>query len=149
MFQGGGIEGHALIFFCESTKITDTCLAAINRRMLKLTKKRYPHPRTKEKPQWDGRRDAIMIKSSPLTVGWVTHKLENSNIKEVIKVMSSAYNLWFAWISGKETWNPQGIWFWSPAVLDSRTYTALGETGTPHLEVTNKTLCTPGPMENK
>ena len=42
-----------------------------------------PHPKTKEKPQRDGRRGAITIKSNPITAGWVTHKLENTYTTEV------------------------------------------------------------------
>ena len=37
-----------------------------------------------KKPQQDGRRGAITIKSNPIPVGWVTHRLENDNVKEVL-----------------------------------------------------------------
>ena len=46
-----------------------------------------------------------MIKSNPITVGWVIHNLENSNIKEVLKVMNSGLGF-PVWISGKGAWNP-------------------------------------------
>ena len=38
-------------------------------------------PKTKKLKQ-DGRRDAIMIKSNPITFWWVSHKLEHNNTKE-------------------------------------------------------------------
>ena len=47
-------------------------------------KKDTLHPKTKKKPQRDGRRGAIMIKSNPIPAGWVTHKLENNYITEVL-----------------------------------------------------------------
>ena len=40
--QGGGVEGHVLIFSCENSKITTHCWTTIDRRMLDPTKKRYP-----------------------------------------------------------------------------------------------------------
>ena len=46
--QDGGVEGHALISFCERTKITTSCWTIINRRMLEPTKKRYPMSKDKE-----------------------------------------------------------------------------------------------------
>ena len=46
-------------------------------------KKDTQHPKTKEEPQWDGRRGAITITSIPITAGWVTHKLENTYTTEV------------------------------------------------------------------
>ena len=55
-----------------------SCWTIIDRKTLELTKKDTPHPKTKEKPQWDGRRGAITIKSNPVTAGWVTHRLENT-----------------------------------------------------------------------
>ena len=36
-----------------------SCWATIDRRMLEPTKKANPHPKTREKLQWDGRRGAI------------------------------------------------------------------------------------------
>ena len=50
-------------------------------------KKDSPHPKTKKKPQQDGKRGAITIKSNPIPTGWVTHKLENSNTKEVLALL--------------------------------------------------------------
>ena len=38
----GGLEGHAVIFCCENSKIATCCWKTINRRMLDPTKKR-PH----------------------------------------------------------------------------------------------------------
>ena len=91
--QDGGVEGHVLISSCNSTKITTTYWTAINRRTLEPTKlKDIPHPKTKEKPQQDGERGAIMIKSNPIPAVWATHKLENSNTKEVLSL------LWRLWV---------------------------------------------------
>ena len=42
-----------------------------------LTSAPYP----KEKPQPDGRRGAIIIKSNPILSEWVTTKVENTNTK--------------------------------------------------------------------
>ena len=52
--------------------------------MLEATKKDILHPKTKKKPQQDGRRDAIVIKSNPIPIGWATHKLENNYMAEVL-----------------------------------------------------------------
>ena len=41
-----------------------------------------PCPRTKEKPQQNGRRGTITIKPNP--AGLVTHKLENNNGREAL-----------------------------------------------------------------
>ena len=60
-----------------------SCWTIIDRKTLELTKKDTPHPKTKEKPQWDGRRGAITVKSNPITAGWVTHRLENTYTTEV------------------------------------------------------------------
>ena len=46
--QDGGVEGHALISFCERTKIITTFWTTINRRMLESTKNKYPTSKDKE-----------------------------------------------------------------------------------------------------
>ena len=81
--QHGGVEGCALTPSCENTRIKTSCWTIIDRKTLELTKKDTPHPKTEEKPQWDGRRDAITVKSNPITAGWVTQRLENTYTKEV------------------------------------------------------------------
>ena len=81
--EDGRVEGHALTPSGESTRITTDCWTIINRKTLELTREHIPHPKTKEKPQWDGRRGTITIKSNPITAGWVTHKLENTYTTEV------------------------------------------------------------------
>ena len=53
--------------------------------MLEPIKKWYPCQKTK-KPQWDGRRGTIMIKSNPIPTGWVTHRPKNNNAKEVLEL---------------------------------------------------------------
>ena len=83
LVQDGGVEGCALTPSHESTEITANCWTIVDRKTLELTKKDTPHPKTKEKPQWDGRKGAITIKSDPITSGWVTHKLENTYTTEV------------------------------------------------------------------
>ena len=81
-----------------------------------------------------------MIKSNPITTGWVTHKLENNNTK----VLALFWRFWIrvfqAWGFKKGTGNPQGIWPWRPAGFDYNTSTGLGETETPVLEWKYKTL---------
>ena len=47
-------------------------------------KKDTPHPKTKKKSQQDSRRGTIMIKLEPIPTGWVTHRLEINNTKEVL-----------------------------------------------------------------
>ena len=76
--EDGRVEGRALTPSCESTGIPNNYWTNINRKTLELTKIDTPHPKTKEKPQWDSRRGAITIKSNPITTGGVTHKLENN-----------------------------------------------------------------------
>ena len=74
----GRVEGHVLTPSCKSTRITADCWTIIYRKTLEITKKDTLQPKTKERPQWDGRRGTITIKSNPITTGWVTHKLENN-----------------------------------------------------------------------
>ena len=81
--QDGGVEGCALTPSCENTRITTSCWTIIDRKTLELTKKDTPHRKTKEKPQWDGRRGTIRVKSNPITGGWVTHRLVNTYTTEV------------------------------------------------------------------
>ena len=83
LVQDGRTEGCALTSSCKSTGITTNCWTVIDRKTLELTKKDTPHPKTKERPQWDGRTGATTIKANPITSGWGTHKLENTNTTEV------------------------------------------------------------------
>ena len=46
-----------------------------------------PHPKTKKKPQRDGRRGTRMIKSNLIPATWATHKLENSQTKDVLPLL--------------------------------------------------------------
>ena len=52
-----------------------------------IPKKDTPCPKTKKKPQQDGRRSTIMIKSNPIPTRLVTYKLENNNNKEVLPLL--------------------------------------------------------------
>ena len=56
----------------------------IDKRKLEPTKKDTLHPKTERKPQWDGTRGTIVIKSNAIPAGWATHKLENNYITEVL-----------------------------------------------------------------
>ena len=83
LVQDGVGEWRALTPSCENTGITTNWWTIIKRKTLELTKRDTPHPKTKEKPQWDGRRGTITIKSNPITAGCVTQKLENTYTTEV------------------------------------------------------------------
>ena len=50
----------------------------LTRRHWNPSKKDKPRPKTKNKPQRDGRKGTIMIKTNPIPTGCMTHKLENS-----------------------------------------------------------------------
>ena len=148
LVQDGRVEGHALTPSCESTGITTNCWTIINSKTLELTKKHAPHPNTKEKPQWDGRRGTITIKSNPITTGWVTQKLEKNCTTEVHPLE------WSFWAphqasqpggSSNGRGNSQRIRLWWPAGFDGRTLTGLEETKTLLLEGTHKVVCTSGP----
>ena len=58
---------------------------------LSKKKKKIPHVQRQRgshrKPQQDGRKGTITIKSSPIPAGWVNHKLENNNTKEVLPLL--------------------------------------------------------------
>ena len=144
--QDDRVEGPALIFSCQSTKIATSYWTTISRKTLEPTNNDTPCPRTKEKPQQNGRRGTITIKSNP--VGSVTYKLENNNAKEVLtqlwKVLGPTWGTPARW-SGQGTGNLQGIWFWRPVAFDYRISTRLGKPETLLSEGTNKTLCTQGP----
>ena len=53
-----------------------------NKKMLEPTKKENLHPKTKKKPQQDGKRGATTIKSNRIPATWATHKLENNYTTE-------------------------------------------------------------------
>ena len=72
LVQDGGEEGCALTSSCESTEIT-TIEQSLTGRCWHTHKKDTPHPKSKEKPQWDGRRGAVMIKSRPSLDGRPRH----------------------------------------------------------------------------
>ena len=64
------------------------------------------HLKTKQKPQWDVRRGAIMVKSNLLPDRWMTHKQKNNNTKEVLPLL---WKLWAPWPGDlvKRQWIPQ------------------------------------------
>ena len=99
LVHDGGVEGRALTPSCESTGITTNCWPIIDRKTLELTKKDTSHPKTKEKPQWDGKRGSVTIKENPITAGWVTQTREHLYHKSpptAVKVLSP--------MSGSPTW---------------------------------------------
>ena len=99
-----------LIFSCQSTKITTSFWTTIDRMTLEPTKKDTLHPRTKEKPQQNGRRGTITIKSNPMPARWVIHKLKSNNTFSYccegpwphIRLPTMRFQ--------PREWNPQGIW---------------------------------------
>ena len=68
--------------------------------------------RPEKKPQWDSRRSAIAIKSNPIPTEWASHKLENSNTEEILRLLWRFWAPWQAFQLGDLTKNgdPQGIW---------------------------------------
>ena len=85
LVQDGVVEGCVLISSYKSTRITASCSTANDRRTLEPTKKDTPHPNRKKRSQWVGKMvgGTVTIKSNPVSARWVTHRLENSNTKEV------------------------------------------------------------------
>ena len=116
MVQDGGVEVHALTPSFESTRITTNCWTVIDRKTLELTKKVTPRAKTKEKPQWDGRRGTITIKSHLITAGRVTHKLENTYTTEIHPLE------WRFWA----TLPNLGVWQWEEEFLENQTLKASG-----------------------
>ena len=140
LVQDGRVEGHALTPSCESTGITTNCWTIIDKKTLELTKKDTPHPKTKEKPQWDGRRGAITVKSNPITAGWVIHKLANTYTTEVHPL---EWSFWAPCQASQPGVQQQEEEFLENQTLrlagfDCRTSTGLGKTETPLLEGTHK-----------
>ena len=116
--QDGGVEGLALTPSCKNTRMTTNCWTIINRKTLELTKKDTPHPKTKEKPQWDGRRRAITVKSNSITAGWVTHRLENIYTTEVHPLE------WRFWAPCQVS--TLGVWQWQEEFLENQTLKPSG-----------------------
>ena len=145
--EDGGVKGHALTPSYESTRTTTNCRTIIDKKTLELTKKDTPHPKTKEKPQWDGRRGAITIKSNPITAGWVTHKLENAYTTEVHPLEwseDSEPHVRPPNLGVQQREEEFLLRLWRLAGFDCRTSTWLGEIETSLLEGTHKVLCTSG-----
>ena len=118
MVQDGGVKGCAFTPSCKNTGITTNCWTVIDRKTLELTKKDTPHPKTKEKPQWDGRRGAITIKSNPITARWVTHKLENTYTTEV---HSLEWRFWARYQASKSR-----VQQWEEEFLENQTLKVSG-----------------------
>ena len=113
--------------------------------MLKPTKKKDTLSlKTKKKPQWDGKRGAIMIKSNPIPAWWVTHRLENNNTKEILPL------LWRFWTPCKAS-QPGNLTngLGRPMGFDYKSSKGLRETEIPGLEGTNRILHAPRPRREE
>ena len=53
------------LIFCENSKTATNCWTTMNQKKLEPTKKRYPHPRTKKKPQQDSMRGKTVFRIKP------------------------------------------------------------------------------------
>ena len=85
LLPDGRVEGHALTSSCESKKpAVEQPLAG---GCWNPPKKDTPHANTEKKPQQDGKREAVTIKSSPKSIGWVTHRWEKNNTKEILALL--------------------------------------------------------------
>ena len=83
---------------------------------MELTKNDTPHPKTKEKPQWEDGRGAITVKSNPITAVWVTEKLENTYTTEVHSLE------WRFW-APRQT-SQTGGWQWEEEFQENQTLKA-------------------------
>ena len=146
--QYGRLEGCVLMSSCENTKITTNWWITVDKRMLELTKKKKKKGNLMskdKKPQWDGWKGTITIKSNPIPTGLATHSWRTiipkkfSHCCEGLEPHIRLPNL----ETQKRTRNPQGIWPWRPVGFDYMTSTGLGETEALVLEDTNKTLYAP------
>ena len=81
--QDDGVEGFELTSSQENIKITIICWRTTDKKDWNLPKKGILHPKTKKQPQWDSRRD-LWYNQILLSFRWVTHKLENNCITEVL-----------------------------------------------------------------
>ena len=110
-------------------------------------KKDTPHPRTKEKPQWNSRWGTITIKSNPIPSVWETHNLENNDIEEVLALLwrfSAPHQAFQPGDAAKGLGMPRESDFEGQWDLITGLPTGLGETEMPLLTDINKTLYTPG-----
>ena len=73
--QDGRVEGRALIFSSENSKIATNHWTTIDRRMLDSTKKDTPHPRAKEKPQQGG---SVQFSHSVVSNSLRPHELQHA-----------------------------------------------------------------------
>ena len=110
-------------------------------------KKDTSYPKTKKKPQQDGGRDTIKIKSNLLPAVWVTHKLENYTTKEVLPFLGRFQTPH----QGSQPGDPtMGLGIPSKSDLEDQWELTIGlpqDWGkqTPVLDGTNKILCAPRP----
>ena len=76
------MRAHPLLMKTPKSQLT--AKQPLTKKTLEPTKKDTLHPKTKKKPQQDGRRGAIVIKSNPVPARWANHKLEDNYTTEVI-----------------------------------------------------------------
>ena len=70
LVQDGRAEERVLLSSFEIAKITTTYRTTVHRRVPEHTKRKdSPCPKTKKKPQQDGSRSTITIKSNPIPAG--------------------------------------------------------------------------------
>ena len=86
MREDGRVGECVFISSCKSTKIATSCWTTMDRRTPEPPKKWYSMSKTK-RPVVRWQSSTITIKWNPITAGWVTHKLENNNTKEVLPLL--------------------------------------------------------------
>ena len=135
---------HERVFWEYKKVIELTAEQSSKERHWNSPKKGTPHPKTKEKPQWDSRRGTITIKikshnhwvGDSQTGEQLYHRNPPTGVK-VLSLMSGSPT----WGSSNERRNSQRIRHWRLLGFDWRTLTGLGETETPLLKGTHKVVC--------
>ena len=145
LVQDGGVEGHVLISSCESTKITTSRLTTINRMTVEPSRK-IPHIQRQRRScsekveRAQSRQNQIPYPLSGWPTNWRTvipkefsHYFED--LEPHIRLPSLG--------TLQSDWESPGNLTLKARKFDYKTSTALGETETPVLEGTNKTLIPP------
>lgn len=130
--QDGRLEGHVLTTSYENIRITSNSWTTIEKN--KKKKQKLPkitlHPKSK-KPQQDGRRSTIMMKSNSIPAGWVT------SWKTIILQKFSHWNevlstpIRIPSLGGWQKEEPQRIWLWRSPRFDHRYFRIGKKTDTP------------------
>ena len=77
--QDGRVEGLDATSSQENMK-NHNYWTPINKEDCNLPEKDILHPKTKNKPQQEGRRDIFKVQLNPIPSRWMTHILENNYI---------------------------------------------------------------------